>query len=242
MRHSDELCSGTLGWYGKLPASGDFAHRDLGRGLVQWWDKWLQLGVARLHADRLGEMAYHSAPLWNFVVPAGLGAGAMQFGCVGASRDRVGRSFPLIIVFALPDDQYRPSVLAGAGPLYQSLGANLVAALRHGCSTAQLETSLHGTRSIVARLLAPVAAKSAPADGGGDIFSVLNGGHEEAVVPADSDGLGWPDLPLYFNPSATSSYWWTNAAEGAAHKSHVHGGALNATLFSKLFIAHAGYR
>jgi type VI secretion system protein ImpM len=231
-----------LGWYGKLPASGDFAHRDMSRDLIQWWDKWLQLGMAKLHGDRLGEAAYQSAPLWNFVVPAGLETGVVQFGCMGASRDRVGRSFPLVIVFALPDDQYRPSLLAGAGPLYQSLGACLVAALRHGCGTAQLENSLYGARGIIRRLCGSAPEQPAPSDGGADILSVLNGGHDIAIAHSEPDALGWSELPMYFNPGAMTSYWWTNSSEGAAHKSHVHGGALNATLFNKLFVAHAGYR
>jgi len=237
MTHAANAEGFRLGWYGKLPASGDFVHRGLDRNLVQWWDRWLQRGVADvLRVSRDSEAAYLRAPFWNFVLPAGLGTSLVQLGCVGPGRDRVGRCFPLVLVLCVDTGVYRPGMLERSAGLYGCLGASLLGALRHGCSAAQLDESLSGAESSLRTLRETLPPVSPDED---DILSVLNGGHEVAPLARSDRGSGWPELPRYFNEHSVSSYWWTNPVEGAAHKSHVHGGALNATLFSRLFLGRA---
>ena len=229
----------SLGWYGKLPASGDFVHRGLERNQILWWDRWLQRGVADvLRLARDYEAAYLRAPLWNFVLPAGLGTGVVQLGCLGPGRDRVGRSFPLVMVLSVSEAHYQPDWLDASGGFYESLGRSMLAALRHGCSPTQLDDSLRNAQTALQQAKRPKAAVAAPLDD--DILSVLNDGHDVAPLAGTESTHGWPDLPRYFNPHSVSSYWWTNPIEGAAHKSHVHGGALNATLFSRLFLGRSG--
>lgn len=230
------------GWYGKLPASGDFVHRGLERARIQWWDRWLQRGVADIgRASRDSEAAYLRAPIWNFVVPAGLGNGVVQFGCIGPSRDRVGRSFPLVLMLCVPAQDYKPELLARSAAFYRCLGTSMLGVLRHGRNAAQLDDSLRLAEEWMNALLAPVAGP-ASSSGGDDILSVLNGGHDVAPLAVARQELGWADLPLYFNEGSVSSYWWTNSVEGAAHQSHIHGGMLNTTLFDRLFLGHAGRR
>lgn len=231
----------TLGWYGKMPANGDFVHRRLSRELILWWDKWLQVGVAGLHQSDTAraEAAYLGAPLWNFAIPAGFGSGLVQFGCIGPSRDRVGRCYPLAVMLRLPEQDYRPSVLGAATGFYRQLGVSLLAALRHGCNPEQFDHSLRMAGSVVDTMIAP--AQSVADAPGADILSVLNVGHAAPLAGMAREELGWRDLPEFFNPNSHTSYWWTNTTEGGPYKSHVHGGALNATLFNKLFISHAGY-
>jgi type VI secretion system protein ImpM len=241
-KQSAEASWETLGWYGKIPANGDFIHRRLSRELILWWDKWLQMGVAGLHqadAARL-EAAYLGAPLWNFAIPAGFGAGVVQLGCIGPSRDRVGRCYPLAVSLSIPEQDFQPSVLSGATGFYKQLGVSVLAALRRGCNPDQFDQALWAASGLVDAMLAPQPA--VVDDPGVDILSVLNVGHAALLNVEARDELAWRDLPLFFNPSSHTSYWWTNTIEGAAYKSHVHGGALNATLFNKLFISHAGYR
>src|SRR5690606_15373074 len=230
---------GSVGWYGKMPANGDFMHRRLSRELVLWWDKWLQTGVAGLHqrdAARV-EAAYLDAPLWNFAIPAGFGSGVVQLGCIGPSRDRVGRCYPLVVMLSVPEQDFRPGVLSGTTGFYRQLGVSLLAALRHGCNADQFDQSLRMASAAIKTMILSKPSLPVAEDPGADILSVLNVGHGAPLSVAADDALGWPDLPSYFNPSSLTSYWWTNTVEGAAHKSHVHGGALNATLFNKLFIA-----
>ncbi|WP_353146750.1 type VI secretion system-associated protein TagF [Pollutimonas bauzanensis] len=232
----------TLGWYGKIPANGDFIHRRLSRELILWWDKWLQMGVAGMHQSDAAsiEASYLNAPLWNFAIPAGFGSGVVQLGCIGPSRDRVGRCYPLAVMLSMPERDFQPAVLAGATAFYRQLGVSLLAALRHGCNPEQFDLSLRTACGLINTMLTPQPVVAD--DPGTDILSVLNVGHATPLSVTTNDDLGWRDLPSYFNPSSHTSYWWTNTIEGAAYKSHVHGGALNATLFNKLFISHAGYR
>ncbi|WP_277187809.1 type VI secretion system-associated protein TagF [Caballeronia sp. BR00000012568055] len=94
------------GWYGKLPALGDFASRRLPASFVAPWDRWLAAGLQESRA-RLGEAwlpAYLSSPVWRFfAMPDALGAPpgdparACWSGVVMPSVDRVGRYFPLTI-------------------------------------------------------------------------------------------------------------------------------------------------
>jgi type VI secretion system protein ImpM len=223
--------TGRLGWYGKIPASGDFVHRRLPRELIAWWDHWLQHGVAGLKQTGDGHAArgFSAAPIWNFAIPAGLGAGVAQLGCIAPSRDRVGRGYPLCVALPLRPDEYHSTLLDGADDYYRDIGGNVLKAVRHGCTPELFDRSL-----LYVRL--PGAAPDSPASVGSDIMDILNAGTAQAAAPLAGRSLAaWPDLPFCFNPGSHTSYWWTNQADGAALQTYVHGGALNATLFSRLF-------
>ncbi|MCE7078529.1 type VI secretion system protein ImpM, partial [Bordetella bronchiseptica] len=90
----------------------------------------------------------------------------------------------------------------------------------------------------------PVAMPPArPAPAGQDILDILNAGQAGNAPLAGARGLAaWPELPFCFNPGSHTSYWWTNQADGAALQTYVHGGALNATLFLRLFAAPPAWR
>jgi type VI secretion system protein ImpM len=88
-----------LGFYGKLPARGDFVTRRLPRGFVEPWDAWLQSGLASA-SDQLREnwpALYLEAPLWRFLVGAGVCGNEAVAGVVMPSVDSVGRYFPLTL-------------------------------------------------------------------------------------------------------------------------------------------------
>lgn len=87
----DQL-SESLGWYGKMPASGDFVHRRLDQGVIGWWHRWLSSGLVAMNESVLlsAEQEYLSAPIWNFLIPASLGCDMVQMGCLAPSRDRSG--------------------------------------------------------------------------------------------------------------------------------------------------------
>ncbi|HTJ98679.1 MAG TPA: type VI secretion system-associated protein TagF [Bordetella sp.] len=223
--------AGRLGWYGKIPASGDFVHRRLPRELIVWWDRWLQHGVAGLKqtADAHTARGFAAAPIWNFAIPAGLGAGVAQLGCIAPSRDRVGRGYPLCVAWPMPAVEYHSGLLDSAGEYYREIGVNMLAAVRNGCTPELFDKSL-----LYVRL--PSAAPDLPSSAGNDIMDILNAGSAQAPTPLATRALtAWPDLPFCFNPSSHTSYWWTNQADGAPLQTYVHGGALNATLFSRLF-------
>ena len=104
----------TAGFYGKLPALGDFVGRRLGRDFLTPWDDWLQLSIAASRGQ-LGETwldTYLTSPLWRFVMSEGVCGDQAVAGVLMPSVDRVGRYFPLALVVPLSADR---DLLAFAG-------------------------------------------------------------------------------------------------------------------------------
>lgn len=96
--HSDN------GFFGKLPAFGDFVQRRLPAAFTNPWDQWLQEALAASRA-KLGEAwldLYLTSPLWRFAVAPGIAGQAGWAGVLMPSVDRVGRYFPLTLACPLP--------------------------------------------------------------------------------------------------------------------------------------------
>lgn len=91
----------TVGWFGKLPALGDFASRRLDPQAVQAWDACLSEGLEACRAA-WGEAwldRYLSAPVCCFVQGEDLEDGdPPTAGVLMPSVDRAGRYFPLLLV------------------------------------------------------------------------------------------------------------------------------------------------
>ena len=241
----DQL-SEALGWYGKMPSSGDFVHRRMNQQLIGWWHRWLSAGLVAMHESVLlsAEQEYLSAPIWNFAIPASLGCDMVQMGCIAPSRDRVGRVYPLLAVLYVPPAYYETQQIAGSGRFYEHLGRSLLAAVGHGCSVAQFEQNVQGARGTLTQMLTRSSTQTVGEDdGSSDILDILNGGHDTPPIEKlEQNDSRWPELALYFNSASHNSYWWTNQANGAAQKTMVHGGALNTTLFNSLFVTHTNFR
>jgi type VI secretion system protein ImpM len=78
------------GFYGKLPAAGDFVTRRLPADFVRFWDRW----TARHLVPRLAD----DPLLFLLAAPPG-----PMLGAVLASHDRAGRRFPLTLAAAPPE-------------------------------------------------------------------------------------------------------------------------------------------
>lgn len=126
------------GFHGKVPTLGDFLSRRLPPGFATPWDEWLQRLVqasrARLGPDWLA--AWLEAPVWHFVLGAGIAGPARAYGVLIPSVDRVGRHFPFTILglaraggAALPPWTLRAEALA-------------LSALDDGFDPVQLEADL----------------------------------------------------------------------------------------------------
>jgi type VI secretion system protein ImpM len=86
-----------VGFYGKLPARGDFVRAGLPRDFTDRWDEWLQSVLAGSRA-LMGEAwlpAFLEAPVWRFALPAGMCGERAVLGLMLPSVDRTGRYFPL---------------------------------------------------------------------------------------------------------------------------------------------------
>lgn len=93
-----------VGLYGKLPTHGDFLRRRVADDFVSGWDAWLQRCIAESRAS-LGEAwldTYLTSPVWRFALAPGVCGAAAVAGILVPSVDRVGRYFPLTLVWPTP--------------------------------------------------------------------------------------------------------------------------------------------
>lgn len=143
--------TGVPGWYGKLPALGDFASRRLAPEWIAQWDAWLAAGLLQLReaAPETWLDNYLASPAWRFALlpgslPDGSGEG-LRVGVLVPSVDRVGRYFPLVVVSApLP----RPADGAQVAALWHWAGQLeeiAVQALQDDWSAEALDAALANT-------------------------------------------------------------------------------------------------
>jgi type VI secretion system protein ImpM len=132
------------GWYGKLPALGDFASRRLPPGVIQACDHWL----ARMLADsqaRLGGRwldVYLHAPLWRTAWAAGVLDDAWWFGALMPSCDAVGRYFPLLVLQPRRAPPQDPIALDHLELWWQGLGRAMLHTLGEGATLHEFEQAL----------------------------------------------------------------------------------------------------
>ncbi len=98
------------GWYGKLPAHGDFVTRRLPPSFIEPWDAWLNemLLGSRKRMSAGWRDAFLSAPAWRFVIAPGVLCEQAWAGLIVSSVDSVGRFFPLTVASALPSASLDP--------------------------------------------------------------------------------------------------------------------------------------
>jgi type VI secretion system protein ImpM len=98
------MSAGASGFFGKIPARGDFVRSGLPGGFVAAWDAWLQ-AVIPVSRDLLGEdwlPAWLEAPIWHFALDHGLCGDDAVLGMWMPSVDRAGRHFPLTLATVVP--------------------------------------------------------------------------------------------------------------------------------------------
>jgi type VI secretion system protein ImpM len=126
------------GWFGKIPALGDFISRRLPPEFIETWDQWLseELQAARNALGADWPESYINAPLWRFALMPGALDERQWFGVLMPSVDRVGRQYPLTIAVS-----FVPQI----GALSRWWSAVLEVAVRAGqpgCSAETLEAGL----------------------------------------------------------------------------------------------------
>ncbi len=145
------------GFYGKLPARGDFVRGALPRDFTDRWDAWLAPAIAGSRT-RMGEdwlPAFLEAPVWRFILSAGLCGERAALGVMLPSVDRAGRYFPLTFA-ALFDAGTTPASdvtwldrceAAGRAALEDDAGPDQLGAML-GIPAAQGETETGTMQSI----------------------------------------------------------------------------------------------
>jgi type VI secretion system protein ImpM len=135
------------GWYGKIPALGDFASRRLAPGFIAFWDAWLQRQVlaSRALPGEGRQAACGLGPPWRFLLLPGVCGAGCWAGLLAPSRDKVGRAFPLTIALGLAP---QPDTIAGvlaADDWFDALDAIALAAREGASSPEQLDAALLDT-------------------------------------------------------------------------------------------------
>ncbi len=222
-----------LGWFGKLPCAGDFVHRRLPHAVIDTVDTFLQQGLGEVRArdPQHWRQAFDAAPIWNFAIPAAAtSTGLTLIGLLAPSRDRVGREFPLCAGIALPRGVSAAPWLDGSHEWLSELGRVVGEACARGTSVEAFDRAVQAV---------PLPhPRGAPAGGGAgdDILSIING--EPLDIPTVpmplAHVLPWPELPLQFDPDATTSYWWTNRGNGGPLRGFTTDAGLTPSLLATL--------
>lgn len=92
------------GYYGKVPAKGDFISKNLPRGFTDPWHSWVKEWLAR-SKHQLGEAwqeYYLTTPLYQYILSPGICGNHLWIGVMMPSVDRVGRYFPMTICKTVP--------------------------------------------------------------------------------------------------------------------------------------------
>jgi type VI secretion system protein ImpM len=141
------------GWYGKLPARGDFVQRRLPPGFVEQWDAWLQRGLQHRPAAS-DEADAALAPVRRFWLAPGVIDAAGWGGLLMASSDRAGRRFPLTVA--------QPMATLALALAARRWFASMVAAMRFTLDRAH---TLDDFEECLSALPPPPAQTAARAEG-----------------------------------------------------------------------------
>lgn len=121
------------GFYGKMPATGDFVTRRLTGECVRLWDRWLAQHLVPL----FGQDIWPAATALRFLAgPNSFGASA---GIIVQSADKVGRKFPLSVVAQLTDV---PVELSRAEAWFAGIEGAAIAAQQGELTPDELDAAL----------------------------------------------------------------------------------------------------
>ncbi len=130
------------GFFGKIPARGDFVQRGLSQAFVAGWDEWMSRVLAD-SKDALGRAwlaAWMEAPVWNFLLAPGICGPDAVLGVFMPSIDSVGRHFPLTLARQCGATSAMPEQ---ASAWLAEMEAAGIAALEESLNPDQLSDRLH---------------------------------------------------------------------------------------------------
>jgi type VI secretion system protein ImpM len=135
------------GWYGKIPATGDFIARRIPASFSESWDRWLQAAVEGSRA-RLGARwrdSFLSMPAWRFILAPGVVTQNAWAGLMVPSVDAVGRYFPLTVAAALPAASVdQVATLLAAATWFDQIETIALEAIAPRADTAAVDAALAG--------------------------------------------------------------------------------------------------
>lgn len=191
-----------LGFFGKLPARGDFVSRRLTRDFTDPWDGWLQDAIA-MSAQQLGADwldTYLTAPIWRFLLSPGICGQGPMLGIMMPSVDRVGRYFPLTLAVTVADCAAPAKAMLTAGAWFDEVEQLALSALDDDADLDRIDQQ--------AEAIAPPSAEQAGAASYRTDRAVsveLGEGGDDAAAGAIDSVLGLL--------AARYTLWWTSGSE-----------------------------
>jgi type VI secretion system protein ImpM len=235
-----------LGWYGKLPSSGDFIARGLPREVVQKIDDWVQGGLIQFR-HRSPDWRYYfaySTP-WAFAMPAGVLAASAVKGYICASADRVGRLFPLVILSEVGSAE---TSVSPTDPWFGGVAQLLTRAIREQLAPEIFEAEVRSIgRANAPTKTSPLQSVGAGTGAGAEIMDILNSAptgastamHKVTSAPITSLRQTQTNMSVAFDPAGNETLWWAHLGADQAppveFTPFVHRGALTSGLFIVLF-------
>jgi type VI secretion system protein ImpM len=132
------------GWFGKMPALGDFVSRRLPEAFIHGWDDWLQRSMvaarAELGADWLAR--YLVAPVRRFWLAPGVLDDSAWSGVLMPSVDSVSRHFPLTIAAVIVQPEPSLATALAADGWFRAVDAAARKVLDVNFTAADLEAEL----------------------------------------------------------------------------------------------------
>jgi type VI secretion system protein ImpM len=191
-----------LGFFGKLPARGDFVTRRLTRDFTDPWDGWLQDAIA-MSAQQLGADwldTYLTAPIWRFLLSPGICGQLPMLGVMMPSVDRVGRYFPLTLALTVADCGTPAKAMLAAGAWFEEVEQLALSALED-------DADLDGIDRQAEAIAPPLAERPEAASYRTDraVAVELGEGGADAAAGAIEGVLGLL--------AARYTLWWTSGSE-----------------------------
>jgi type VI secretion system protein ImpM len=150
-----------VGWYGKIPGTGDFIARRVPASFSEPWDRWLQSAIDG-SKQRLGARwrdTFLSMPAWRFALAPGVIGAHAWAGLMVPSVDAVGRYFPLTVACALPSASLDVvATLLGTGRWFEDIESVALEAIAPGADTAAIDAALVKRRFDARWLAVPEAS------------------------------------------------------------------------------------
>ncbi|MDR2155543.1 MAG: type VI secretion system-associated protein TagF [Burkholderiaceae bacterium] len=220
-----------LAWGGKLPCLGDFVWSDGPLTLRAQLDGWLFGGMHhfRLTYGDNWRLGFDHAPLWNFIVPEGAWDQGCVAGCVSPSCDRVGRRFPFIVAYGLPEGlpaEIFSKTINLIPRLLSQTGVLLFDGIRRCWPKETLIPLIEQTLTNWQRTLPWLEPSAEALSNDSAIMDILSSGARGNTAAAATPTLSndrslsfpWSDVASHLGVGASNSFWWTNGAGNARLK------------------------
>ena len=213
-----------MGWFGKLPAVGDFAGRGIPGAVRETVDEWVASGMAALVRANPEDWraAYLVSPVWHFVVNAGIWDQHALAGCIAPSIDKVGRFSPLLALRAFEGD------IDGILPPRSRWLYQIDAGLRRVIGERIAVEDVPGVLGLAD---AKVEDEAGPGAVGG-ILSDL--GISDETADTHREWFAWPDLPALFRERNNRNFWWAEPSPSLSPGQIIHRGPPDDVLFCLL--------